>query len=273
MYADDIQLCLSFMPLSTSRRHGALRTIQALVSDKNSWDPSTQHCFYFWPVSWSSQCWLSQSTHQILHTNIGRERRQQSARTILTETVVSQTFKLGMVTNGLKINDKKMEFLFVGSRQQLSKVQLESVTVQDSEISVRNLGACLMGIHVSKVCSKDLRDLYSIRPIRKYLSEDATKVLVHAFVTSRLDYCNYLLFGFQNTNVIRCRGFLAAAAARIVCLVPKFSHHTPAFIIYIGYQCPSASSATRPPSSRWCWPCLPKEVSKIQGKWSLQFKI
>ena len=163
----------------------------------------------------------------------------------------------------------------MGSRQQLSKVQLESVTVQDSEISVRNLGACLMGIHVSKVCSKALRDLYSIRPIRKYLSEDATKVLVHAFVTSRLDYCNYLLFGFQNTNVIRCRGFLAAAttAARIVCFVPKFSHHTSAFIIYIGYQCPSASSATRPLSSRWYWPCLPKEVSKIQGEWSLQFKI
>ena len=179
-----------------------------------------------------------------------------------------------MVTNRLKINDTKMEFLFVGSRQQLSKVQLESVTVQDSEISVCNLGACLMGIHVRKVCSMALCDLYSIRQIRKYLSEDATKVLVHAFVTSRLDYCNYLLFGFQNTNVIRCRGFLAAAAARIVCLVPKFSHHTPAFIIYIvSYQCPSASSATRPPSSRWCWPCLPKEVSKIQGKWSLQFKI
>ena len=165
-----------------------------------------------------------------------------------------------------------MEFPFVGSRQQLSKVQLESVTVEDSEISVRNLGACLMGIHVSKVCSKALRDLYSIRQIRKFLSEDATKVLV-AFVTSRLDYCNYLLFGFQNTNVIRCRGFLAAAAARIVCLVPKFSHHTPAFIIYIVYQCPSATSATRPPSSRWYWPCLPKEVSKFQGEWSLQFKI
>ena len=124
---------------------------------------------------------------------------------------------------------------------------------------------------MSKVCSKVLRYLYSIRLVRKYLSEDA--VLVHAFVTSRLDYCNYLLFGFQSTNVVRCTGFLAAAAARIVCLEPKFSHHTPAFIIYIGYQYPSVSSATRPLSSRWCWPCLPKEVSKIQGKWSLQFKI
>ncbi|CAH3191263.1 unnamed protein product [Porites evermanni] len=109
--------------------------------------------------------------------------------------------------------------------------------------------------------------------IRKHLSEDATKVLVHAFLTSRLVYWNYLLFGFQSINVIGYIGFLAAASAHIVCLVPKFSHHTPAFIIYIAYQCPSATSATRPLSSRWCWPCLPKEVSKIQGKWSLQFKI
>ena len=33
MYADDIQLYLSFMPLSTSPRHGALKAIQASVSD------------------------------------------------------------------------------------------------------------------------------------------------------------------------------------------------------------------------------------------------
>ena len=59
-----------------------------------------------------------------------------------------------------------------------------------------------MGIHVSSV-SKAFRDLYFIRQIQKHLSEDATKVLVHAFVTSRLVYCNYLLFGFQNTVKIK----------------------------------------------------------------------
>ena len=110
MYADDIQLYLSFMPLSTSPRHGALKAIQASVSDKNSWHPSTQHYFYFWPVSWSSQCWLSQLTHQILHTNIGRARRQQSARTILTETVVSQTFKLGWSPTGSRLTIQKWSF-------------------------------------------------------------------------------------------------------------------------------------------------------------------
>ena len=92
----------------------------------------------------------------------------------------------------------------MGSCQQLGKVQLESVTVGDSEIkpisTVSGLGAWFdknlsMSIHVSKVYNKACRGLYSIRQIRKYLSGDATNVLVHAFVASRLDYCNSLLFG------------------------------------------------------------------------------
>ena len=94
VYADDIQLYLSFKPLSTSPQHGALRSIQASVSDKNSWDPSTQHCFYFWPVSSSPQCWLSQLTHQILHINIGSKKTAKRPNK-LTEIVISQTFKLG----------------------------------------------------------------------------------------------------------------------------------------------------------------------------------
>ena len=43
--------------------------------------------FDFWLISSSSQCCLPQLTHQILHNNIGRMRRQQSVPTILTETV------------------------------------------------------------------------------------------------------------------------------------------------------------------------------------------
>ena len=162
----------------------------------------------------------------------------------------------------------------MGSRQRLSKVQLELVTVEDSEISVHNLGAWFDG----HSCEQS-----AVRPFAIYISSDRSESIYRrmlpkswfmpGFVTSRLVHCNYLLFGFENTNVIGCRRFLAAAPARIVCLVPKFSHHTPAFIIYIVYQCPSATSATRPPSSRWYWPCLPKEVSKFQREWSLQFKI
>ena len=43
-----------------------------------------------------------------------------------------------------------------------------------------------MNIHVSKVCSKAFRSLYHIKQIRKYLTEDSTRILVHAFNTSHI---------------------------------------------------------------------------------------
>ena len=42
--------------------------------------------FLFWSIS-SSKCCLSQLTPQIMHTNIGKARRQQSVRKMLTELV------------------------------------------------------------------------------------------------------------------------------------------------------------------------------------------
>ena len=140
-----------------------------------------------------------------------------------------------MITHRLKINDSKTEFLIIGSRQQLSKVSIDSITIGASSVqpvsSVRNLGAWFdenlsMTTHVGKVCSKAFRGLYSIKQIRKYLSQDATKVLIHAFVTSHLDYCNSLLCGIPQYQYSRLQRILNAAA-RLVCLVPKFNHITP----------------------------------------------
>ena len=59
------------------------------VSDKNSWDTSIARCsFIRLAVSSSSQCCSSESTNEILYTNIDRVRRQLSVPTILTEIVV-----------------------------------------------------------------------------------------------------------------------------------------------------------------------------------------
>jgi len=57
----------------------------------------------------------------------------------------------------------------------------------DSHVSVNT--------HVVKVCRKAFRGLYTTRQIRKFLSEESTKTLVHAFVRSHLSYCNSLLYG------------------------------------------------------------------------------
>ena len=69
-------------------------SIHATVLDNNSLNTCTQRCFYFSPVSSSSQCCLSHLTHQILHINTGRARKQLSVPTTLTETVAQPVFSL-----------------------------------------------------------------------------------------------------------------------------------------------------------------------------------
>lgn len=163
----------------------------------------------------------------------GSQTSQETAVKVIQECVVE--VRAWMVSHRLLINDGKTEFLIIGSRQQLSKVNIESVTVGESTIkpveSVRNLGVWFdhhmsMNDHVGKVCSKSFRSLYNIRQIRKFLSEDSTKTLVHAFVTSHLDYCNSLFYGIPQYQFNRLQRVLNAAA-RVVCLIPKYSHITP----------------------------------------------
>ena len=104
-----------------------------------------------------------------------------------------------MVSYRLMINDSKTEFLIIGSRGQLSKININSVMVGDSIIelvkSTRNLGSWFdehmaMDIHIGHICNKAFKGLYNIRQIRTFLSTEATKILIHAFATSHLDYCN-----------------------------------------------------------------------------------
>ena len=49
--------------------------------------------------------------------------------------------------------------------------------------------------HITKASSAAFYHLYNIRRIRKYLSRENTETLIHAFVSSRIDYCNSLLYG------------------------------------------------------------------------------
>ena len=49
-----------------------------------------------------------------------------------------------MVSNRLLINDTNTEFVVIGSRQQLSKIHIDEITVEESTVKpvkmVRNLG-------------------------------------------------------------------------------------------------------------------------------------
>ena len=143
-----------------------------------------------------------------------------------------------LLTHRLMFKDSKTEFLIIGTRQQLSKIQIDSVKVGGVDIKpvekVRNLGSWFdnhmsMNIHVGKVCSKAFRGLYNIRQIRKFLSMDSAKTLIHAFVTSHLDYCNSLLAGIPQYQLQRLQKVLNAAA-RLIYQSPRHSHITPILV-------------------------------------------
>ena len=57
--------------------------------------------------------------------------------------------------------------------------------------------------------------LRSIARCCRYLTMDATKALVHAYVTSRLDYCNSLLLGLAKKSINKLQ-HIQNVAARVV---------------------------------------------------------
>ena len=140
-----------------------------------------------------------------------------------------------MLSDRLKLNDDKTEFVIIGTRQQLAKVNIDSLTVGDSTLApsseVKNLGCWLdnqlkMDKGINKVCQTTFNHLYNIRKIRRFLSPDCTQTLINAFVTTRLDYCNSLLYGLPAYQLQKLQR-VQNAAARIICNVKRFDHITP----------------------------------------------
>ncbi len=68
--------------------------------------------------------------------------------------------------------------------------------------------------------------LYNIRRIRKYLTKETTKTLVHAFISSRSDYCNSLLYGLPNSQLNKLQR-VQNAAAPLVLQESKFCRNKP----------------------------------------------
>ena len=140
-----------------------------------------------------------------------------------------------MIQDKLLMNDGKTKFLVIGTRQQLCELQPISISVNNSVISpsphIKNLGSWLdsnlnMMTHITKVCKACFFHLYNIRRIKKYPSRDNLLILVHAFITSRLDYCNSLFYGLPGKQIAKLQR-VQNAVARLVMDVPKYSHITP----------------------------------------------
>lgn len=162
---------------------------------------------------------------------------QEQAMDIACTKVVHCIQKVGewMTLNKLKLNQEKTEALVTTPTSQTNK--LTHLMVSGTEVSVsqkvRNLGAWFdikmdLSDHVSKICAASHLALRKIGKVRRYLDEDTTERLVHAYITSRLDINNGILFGVPD-SILSDLQRLQNTAARLICRASKYDHISPIF--------------------------------------------
>ena len=139
----------------------------------------------------------------------------------------------------LKMNPDKTEIIMLVPQQLKNAHTINGCTFSDGGCIrfanfVKNLGYILdkylnMDIHINSVVSICYKYLSDIGKIRKLLSKKHAEMLVHAVISSRLDYCNSLLYGV-NKSVINKLQMVQNAAARLISLRRK--HESVSDVLY-----------------------------------------
>ena len=135
----------------------------------------------------------------------------------------------------LKHHDNKTELMLVTSKRTKHLHNLHiSITIGNTKIPfkqfVKNLGFTLdchlaMNAHVSNVSRTCYFELRRLASIRRFLTSIATATHVSAFVLSRIDYCNSLLFGSTH-DVTSHLQRIQKYATRVILRLPKSSRIT-----------------------------------------------
>ncbi|XP_061490034.1 tRNA-splicing endonuclease subunit Sen15 isoform X1 [Rhineura floridana] len=137
-----------------------------------------------------------------------------------------------MGRNRLKLNPDKTEVLLVGDKGGLGDVDLVfdgvKLPLQDQ---VRSLGVVLdsrlsMEAQISAVSRATWYQLHLIRRLQPYLPVQQLPLVVHALVTSRLDYCNALYVGLPLKTTQKLQ-LVQNAAAHLLTNSRHRDHITP----------------------------------------------
>jgi len=168
-----------------------------------------------------------------------RLRDQDSYRQALQrlEKCVEEV-RVWMLTNRLKINSDKTEFMVITTPHYQTTYQALRPAVCVGGVSVhavsslRNLGVTMdstMSMHAQIQSVKNImfHHLRTISSIRRFLDKDTCVKAVLSLVMSRVDYCNSLLVG-QSVAALRGLQLAQNYAARLVMGLRRRDHVTPA---------------------------------------------
>ena len=144
-------------------------------------------------------------------------------------------FDKWMSINRLKLNKVKTELLYLFSKynpqQSLPLLRFGTDVIKPSS-NARNIGdifnTTIMSMlpHANNVCKSAFYHRRTITRIRKYLSMQTTDILIHAFLTSKLDHWNSLPYNVPK-NVIKQLQLVQHAAGRQITCARKCDYITP----------------------------------------------
>ena len=135
----------------------------------------------------------------------------------------------------LWLNAAKTQLLWLGSSQLVDRVDCHDALVLGTRVAIsdtaRDLGVVIdrelsLAAHVTAVYRSGYNQLRQLWPVVWSLTVNATKTLVQALISCRLDYCNSLLFGISD-GLLRRLQSVQNAAARLVTGARRCDHITP----------------------------------------------
>uniref|UniRef100_A0A3B1IBW7 Reverse transcriptase domain-containing protein n=1 Tax=Astyanax mexicanus TaxID=7994 RepID=A0A3B1IBW7_ASTMX len=142
--------------------------------------------------------------------------------------------KLWMSHNFLLLNSEKT-VLLLGPKAARNKLSDLMLNLADFSVTpgstAKNLGVIIdsdlaFDKHIFDVTRTAFLHLRNISKLRNALSLHDAEKLVHAFITSRLDYCYALLSGCSGSNLNKLQ-LVQNAAARVLTKTRKFDHISP----------------------------------------------
>jgi len=138
-----------------------------------------------------------------------------------------------MNANWLKLNEDKTQFIWLGTPHQLSEVQCQKISLRGVDIQISTEVTCLgvlldsklFAPHTRRLSGKCFYHIRQLKTVRRSLTEDVAKSLVHAFVTGRIDCCNSVIYGAHAAYIQPLQNVLNGAA-RLILHKRKYDHIT-----------------------------------------------
>ena len=144
------------------------------------------------------------------------------------------TIKQWLNDNYLQLHSNKTETLIIAPDNYIPQIKQHIGALHSSVVpKIRNLGvvfdsAMSMELHSKLVTKNCFFHLRNISKIRTLVSRAELEMIIHAFISSRLDYCNSFFTCFNKKELVRLQ-VVQNSAARLLTQTSNRAHITPVF--------------------------------------------